>query len=440
MNNTTNNILLLHVGQVKALCVFVILVCWMAGLPAQDLAHYKDIVKELSSAKYQGRGYAKDGVVKAGKYIADEFRRSGADEVTLQPFTINVNTFPGNMAMSVDGKKLRPGTDFVMREYSPGAHGTFPLFYVDTLHYDSKCLFEELAKPEHKDAFVVCDFWFTYRHGADFKRLQSKDGCRNGGLVYTWDTPLKFYKAYADRVVDKPIVWVSADFPKDAKSISLDIDHEFLENYESSNVIAKVSGERHDSCYVFTAHYDHLGNLGRNLYFPGANDNASGTAAIITLAEHYARHKPLFDIYFMAFAGEDSGLNGSNFFVNHPLFPLRSIRYLFNLDMIGDNNPVQYCEFSDAGLTGFALMQQLNQNHHYFKAFSRGMLAANSDHYPFAEREVPCVMFENEQGDAFIHYHTANDNWKNAIFTTYEPIFKLVTDYVRLTTTPGVGF
>ncbi len=414
----------------------IIIMCWMTSVSAQNLTHYKAIVKELSSAKYQGRGYEKNGVVKAGKYVAEEFRRSGVSEVTFQPFTVNINTFPGDLEMSVDGKKLRPGADFVMREYSPGSHGSYPLFYVDTLHYDSKRLFEELEKPEHKDAFVVCDFWFTYRHSADFKRLQSKDGCQNAGLIYTWDTPLKFYLAYADKVVAKPIIWVSADFPKDAKNIQVNIEQKMLENFESSNVIAKVSGERHDSCYVFTAHYDHLGRLGRSLYFPGANDNASGTAAIITLAEHYARHKPLFDVYFIAFAGEDSGLHGSTFFVEHPLFPLRSIRYLFNLDMIGDNNPIQYCEVSDPGITGFALMQQLNESHHYFKAFSRGVLAANSDHYPFAEREVPCIMFENEQGDAFIHYHTANDNWKNAIFTTYEPIFKLVTDYVEEVSIP----
>ena len=71
----------------------VLLACVTLQLPAQDLAHYKRIVKELSSAKYQGRGYAKGGANKAGYYLEKEYRKAGVDEVTLQPFTIDINTF-----------------------------------------------------------------------------------------------------------------------------------------------------------------------------------------------------------------------------------------------------------------------------------------------------------------------------------------------------------
>ena len=103
---------------------------------AQDLAHYKRIVKELSSAKYQGRGYARGGANKAGKFLEKEFYRAGADEVILQPFKLDINTFPGVMKMSLDGKKMTPGVDFTMREYAPGIKGSFPLYYIDTLNYD----------------------------------------------------------------------------------------------------------------------------------------------------------------------------------------------------------------------------------------------------------------------------------------------------------------
>ena len=58
-------------------------------LSAQDLAHYKKIVKELSSAKYQGRGYAEDGANKAGRWIAKEFARNGANEVVCQVFCLS---------------------------------------------------------------------------------------------------------------------------------------------------------------------------------------------------------------------------------------------------------------------------------------------------------------------------------------------------------------
>ncbi|MDO5443066.1 MAG: DUF4910 domain-containing protein [Bacteroidia bacterium] len=400
------------------------------ALQAQDQKHFEKIVAELSSARYQGRGYARDGVLKAGKYIAREFRKAGADEVILQPFALDVNTFPGKVKMSADGRKLTPGVDFVMREYSPGVHASGKLYRIDTLNYDSEKIFADLAKPENEGCFVVCDFWYTYKHSKDFSKMQSFGECRNAGMVYTWSEPLKFYKAYAEKVVDKPIIWTTEEAIEGVESISADVDNKFLKDYVSDNVIAKVEGARHDSCYVFTAHYDHLGNLGRRLYYPGANDNASGTAGIITLAEYYAANRPEFDMYFVAFSGEDTNLRGSTWFVNHPVVPLESIKYLFNLDMIGDNNPVQYCETSDEGQDGFNRFEAINSTKHYFKGFDHGELAANSDHYPFAQKHVPCIFFENESGDAFPFYHTWQDNVKTMRLETYIPLMNLIKDFI----------
>jgi len=394
------------------------------------LTHYKKVVKELSSAKYQGRGYARDGANKAGKYLEKEFRKAGVDQVTCQPFTIDINTFCGKMKMSADGKKLKAGVDFSMREYSPGVHGQFPVYHIDTLNFDPDRLFADLEKPEYRNCMVTCEYMFSYRNRDVFSRLQSKDGAPNAGFLYTWTSPIKFYKAYGHYVTDKPIVWVTPEAVEGVKSVSLDVDNQFLEDYALFNVIAKVEGERHDSCYVFTAHYDHLGNLGRRIYYAGANDNASGTAAIVTLAAHYAKHRPMYDMYFIAFSGEDANLRGSEFFAQNPVVPLEQIKYLFNIDMIGDNNPVQYCEVSDQGMKGFELFEKINGEKGLFKALDRGELAANSDHYPFAERGVPCIFLENQEGDAYQYYHTVFDNWKHAVFDSYEPVFKLVTEFV----------
>lgn len=412
--------------------LFVILLSLLAlEVSAQDLAHYKSVVKELSSAKYKGRGYAYDGANKAGRYLAKEFQKAGVDEVVCQPFKLDINTFPGKMKFVVDGKKLVPGEDFTLREFSPGAKGTFKLYYIDTLNYNSEKIFADLARPENKDAFVVCDFWFSYKHSADFKRLQSKEGCSNAGLIYTWNEPLKFYKAYGERVVEKPLLWVSSSFPTDAKSIVLDIENEFLKDNECFNVIAKVEGKRHDKCYLFTAHYDHLGVLGKKVFYAGAHDNASGTAAIVTLAAHYAKNKPEYDMYFVAFSGEDAYLRGSEWYANNPVVPLQQVRYLINLDMIADNNPVQYCEVSDPGMKGYELFEKINAQKGYFQSLNRGELAGNSDHYPFAQRGVPCIFLMNEDGDAYKYYHTIHDTWENALFDNYEPIFKIVVDFIE---------
>ena len=401
------------------------------NLNAQDLAHYKRVVRKLSSSRYQGRGYAKDGANKAGKYLVKEFAKAGVDKVIVQPFTLDINTFPGKMKMWVDEKKQIPGVDFTVREFNPSIKGSFPLYYIDTANYDAEKIFNDLAKPENQGCFVVCDFMFSYKHGKDFKRMQSKDFNAVAGILFTWEEPMKFYKAYGEKVYDKPVIWVPYRFPKDAKTVKVDMDNKFLKDYECFNVIAKVEGRHHDSCFVFTAHYDHLGNLGKRVYYAGANDNASGTAAIVTLAAYYAQNPPEYDMYFIVFSGEDANLRGSEYYANHPVVPLEQIKYLFNIDMIGDNNPVQYCEVSDEGMRGFALFEAINNENHYFKALNRGKLAANSDHYPFAMRHVPCIFLENEEGDAFKYYHTIYDTYENAIFDSYEPIFRMVTNFVE---------
>ena len=412
--------------------VLVFLLAFAAlQLSAQDMAHYQRIIKELSSSKYQGRGYAKDGANKAGKYLQKEFEKAGVDEVICQPFKLDINTFAGKMKLWADGKKLKAGVDYSMREYSPGIHGTFPVYHVDTTNYDPEKMYADLAKPEYANCLVACEFWFTYRHGKDFARLQKPGECTNAGLIYLWPAPIKFFKAYGHRVVDKPIIWMTPEAVEGVKTVRAKIDNKFLKDYECFNVIAKVEGRRHDSCFVFTAHYDHLGNLGKRIYYAGANDNASGTAAIVTLAAYYAQHKPQYDMYFIAFSGEDANLRGSEYYAKNPLVPLEQIKYLFNLDMIGDNNPVQYCEVSDEGMRGFNLFEQINKEKHYFKSLNRGELAANSDHYPFASRHVPCIFLENQEGDAFQWYHTVFDTYETVRFESYEPVFKLVKDFIE---------
>ena len=138
-----------------------------------------------------------------------------------------------------------------------------------------------------------------------------------------------------------------------------------------------------------------------------------------------------YDMYFLSFSGEDANLRGSDFFANNPIVPLEQIKYLFNIDMIGDNNPVQYCEVSDEGMRGYDLFEKINADKKYFKALNRGDLAANSDHYPFATRHVPCIFLENEDGDAFPYYHTIYDTFENAVFDSYEPLFRLVKDFIE---------
>lgn len=150
----------------------LIMLLAFAGMQAgaQDLRHYKRVIKELASAKYQGRGYAKGGANKAGMFLKKEYEKAGVDEVILQPFKLDINTFSGKMDVSVilnsqlaqnapsilNSKKLTPGVDFSMREYSPGIHGEFPVYHVDTLNFDATvCL------PTYKSLSMPMPWWLA---------------------------------------------------------------------------------------------------------------------------------------------------------------------------------------------------------------------------------------------------------------------------------------
>ena len=71
--------------------------------------------------------------------------------------------------------------------------------------------------------------------------------------------------------------------------------------------------------------------------FPGANDNASGIAMLLSLARYYSSHQDSlrYSIAFMAFSGEEMSLLGSKYYTEHPLFPLANIRFLVNMDIMG---------------------------------------------------------------------------------------------------------
>jgi aminopeptidase YwaD len=145
-----------------------------------------------------------------------------------------------------------------------------------------------------------------------------------------------FEKAAAARTPSLPV----------AKSIKLTVDVARHES-PSFNVIGILPGtdpKLKDETIVIGAHYDHLGRGGEGSLAPregdihhGADDNASGTAGLLELARMLSRQptKPRRTIVFIAFSGEEEGLLGSDFYVNHPLLPLQNTVAMINMDMIG---------------------------------------------------------------------------------------------------------
>lgn len=158
----------------------------------------------------------------------------------------------------------------------------------------------------------------------------------------------------------------------------------------ATNVLAWWAGsdpELRTEIILLGAHHDHFGTQG-GLVFPGADDNASGTAALLEIARVLSTTgiKPKRSILFVSFAGEEQGLLGSQFYVSHPASPLKGVKAMVNVDHAGVGNgkiTVGLSRLEKAVAQTAAEKIGLGDRLELFGLFPGG------DHVPFAEAGVP---------------------------------------------------
>jgi Zn-dependent M28 family amino/carboxypeptidase len=180
------------------------------------------------------------------------------------------------------------------------------------------------------------------------------------------------------------------------------------------NVVGILPGsdpELRNTYVVFSAHFDHVGTagtgswdcrpVGDNRICNGADDNASGTTAILELAEAFALlpERPRRSLIFLAVSGEEKGLLGSAHFVDNPTVPVEAIVANINMDMIGRNHPDSVVVIGQTYSSLGPLLHQVNDRHPEL-----GLTVADdlwpeqrffyrSDHFSFARREIPAIFF-----------------------------------------------
>lgn len=357
---------------------------------AQDLSFGRKMVDTLTSPYFWGRGYTNDGMKKAADFLANEFKAYGLAPMAknyLQPFSYPVNTFPDKMEVSINGKDLVPGKDFIVSPETRGVKATGDLDVLDTIQYINR-----------KEMVVI--------------KMQDK---------LTWEISPEVAD-YSLILVDKKAVDNTPTFFK------ININNKLINNFKTANVCGLIKGTlKPDSIIIITAHYDHLGGMGKDTYFPGANDNASGVALLLNLAQYYAKHPQKYSIGFICFAGEEAGLIGSKYFTENPLVPLKSIRFLINTDLAGTGEEgitvVNATEFSKE----FAIMNSVNDDKKLLTKINARGKAANSDHYFFTEKGVPSFFFYTLGG--IKAYHDVFDKAVTLPLNEHEHLFKLIVGF-----------
>ncbi len=184
---------------------------------------------------------------------------------------------------------------------------------------------------------------------------------------------------------------------------------------EASNVIGYVEGTDNKDEYVFlTAHYDHLGKKGDVIYY-GADDDGSGTVSVIEMARAFANakkagHGPRRTVVFMTVSGEEKGLWGSEYYSDHPVFPLDSTTVDLNTDMIGRIDPNRkygdstnyiYVIGNDKLSTDLdPVSKAINEKYSHLELDYKfnapddpERIYYRSDHYNFAKKGIPIIFF-----------------------------------------------
>lgn len=201
-------------------------------------------------------------------------------------------------------------------------------------------------------------------------------------------------------------------------------------NYrDSENVLAYIPGtDKANEYVVVCGHYDHVGVSKKGEIFYGADDNASGTAALLEIAQAFKLasengNQPRRSVVIMHFTAEEIGLFGSQFYVEHPIFPIENTVVNLNIDMIGriddrhlKNDDLNYMyiigsdklsyelhfitEGINQAFTKLSLDYRFNADNDHNRFYYR------SDHYNFAKRNIPSIFYFNGPHS---DYHTPAD-------------------------------
>jgi aminopeptidase YwaD len=412
----------------KFLCISFLLICISAS--AQEfkktgLVH----LNNLAADEMYGRGYVKNGYEKAVKYVETEFGKLSLDQLNgsyRQSFNYPVNTFPDSVSVSFDSKKLIPGKDFIVSPESGSDKGVFKPVYFSLPDFFAN---ERTVLVKNEIAVIEA---YSYKMSKDsLNAIQSRIEELNAFSPVilliknklTWSVGKEAYRHARIEIKTE-------HFDKEIREIKLNISNELDPDFQSFNVIAfkKAKKKRSKDYLVITAHLDHLGMMGSEAIFNGANDNASGVSMLLTLAEYYAKH-PLKkkNVLFIAFGGEEAGLIGSKYFVDNPLIDLKRIKFLMNIDLMGNGEEGITVVNATKFTKPFEDLKKINAHKNYLKQVKPRGEAANSDHYWFTKQNIPSFFIYTMGGTTA--YHDVFDRTEQLPMTEFDDLCKMIIDF-----------
>lgn len=394
---------------------------------AQSIQQSKNIIQRLCSPEFHGRGYVENGVNKAAAYLESEFIRlklKKFGDAYTQLYSFPVNTIPGKITCRLDNEIKRAGHDFIVNADCGTIEGNFKLLHFNMNDSSDKVLLGlKIEKGFEQDEALVLHH-FSSRDKSIIDSCKAIDHIPS--LMITTEDK-KLTHTISRTVSEIPSFTFLDSTIAHKEQLYIDVKNQFIRSFSCKNIAGFIKGKKSDSLIVYSAHYDHLGMQGTDAMFPGASDNASGVSMLLYLAEYYSKHKPRYNTAFILFSGEEAGLLGSEYFTGHPMFDLKKIKLLTNIDIMGNAEKGIVVVNGEVYQKQFDLLKSINDSRKFLPEVRIRGKAKNSDHYYFSEMGIPSIFIYSNGGPGF--YHDVFDVANSIDLTNYEEVAKLLIEF-----------
>lgn len=416
--------------------VFIIPILFLLSFQqsfSQTEKEAREILNTICSEDFHGRGYAMGGADKTADFIEKRLKKLGLKKFNksyFQKFKIHVNTFSGNNFLKINNKNLIPGVDYLISSSSDSLNGKFRIAIINAKLINNSEKFKKFIHSDFSEKVILIDTLGLRRDSFNdaFNLITERNILKAKAIIKITRKKLIYSPSKIHK--DFPLIILkSSSLPPHPENTSINIDHKYYSSFETKNIIAYLKGKT-DTSIVLTAHYDHLGTMGKNVFFPGANDNGSGVASLLTLAKYFSKQKrPKYNLVFMFFSGEELGLQGSYFYTQHPVFPLSKIKFLINLDMVGSGDKGIKVVNGSVYKEKFDKLVAINEKKHYLPAIKIRGEAANSDHYFFYKKDVPSIFIYTL--GTYKEYHNIFDTPERLPLSKFDKLMNLLIDFIN---------
>lgn len=442
------------------LFLFLISTSVNAQLDAVLKSNLKQHISILASDKFEGREPGTKGERLSYEYITQQFKNIGllpkGNKGYLQSFEFSAGTKNGvKNKLIIAGKNLKSDSEYYVLPYS--AHQSTAAG--KSIKIGSGLLSKELGRNDYegmtdlKGRIAVMDYATPEADNPHSKWAEASDLRKrieiavskgiSGLIIYNSNDSINNPNKNSEIKITPfaiPIVFVKsndATLLKNDQQVVIETDIEKI-MHSGHNVIGYIDNHA-ENIIVIGAHYDHLGYGGHESLYRGeraihngADDNASGTSALIELARKLKGSSlNKYNYMFIAFSGEEKGLLGSNYFVKHPTIDLKKVNYMLNMDMVGRLKPTDHVLLINGAGTSpswDSLLNNIKVDSLRIKTTASGV--GPSDHTSFYLEGIPVLhFFSGTHSD----YHKPSDDEPLINYNGMVSIFHFMNDLIDQT-------